>query len=101
MDRDHAVCVGLMVRMVKLMLSGLKLSGDDEHIETVLILSRCIFESSINLRCLLRKNSGRVYERFVKTGLNGERSLYDTINSNIETRAGSGSGNRGKDAGIY
>ena len=81
--------MGLMVRMGKLMLSVLKLSGGEEHGETVVILSRCVFESSINLRYLLRKNSGQVYERFVKTGLKGERSLYDTINANIEKRGGS------------
>ena len=88
MDRSRAICTGLVVRMAKLLMSAVKLSSAEEHGETVGILSRCVFESSIDLRYLLRKNSDELYERFVKVGLRGERNLYDLINSNIEKRSG-------------
>ena len=88
MDRGRAVCTGLVVRMEKLLMSAVKLSSDEEHGETVGILSRCVIESSIDLRYLLVKNSDEIYERFVKVGLRGERNLYDLINSNIEKRSG-------------
>ena len=86
---DQAICVGLMVRMSKMMLSILKLSSGQEHGETVAILCRCVFESSINLRYLLKRQDGTLYERFVKVGLKGERVLYDAIQSNISERGGS------------
>ena len=88
MDRSRAVCTGLVVRMGKLLMSAVKLSSAEEHGETVGILSRCVIESSIDLRFLLRKNSDELYERFVKVGLRGERNLYDLIHSNIEKRNG-------------
>ena len=88
MDRSRAICTGLVVRMAKLLMSAVKLSSAEEHGETVGILSRCVIESSIDLRYLLRKNSDELYERFVKVGLRGERNLYDLINSNIEKRSG-------------
>ncbi len=86
--RNQAVCTGLIVRMSKMMVSILKLSSDHEHGETVLVLSRCMFESSINLRYLLQQKSTPLYERFVKVGLKGERVLYDLIKSNISQRGG-------------
>ena len=88
MDRSRAICTGLVVRMAKLLMSAVKLSSAEEHGETVGILSRCVIESSIDLRYLLRKNSDELYERFVKVGLRGERNLYDLINSNNEKRSG-------------
>lgn len=88
LDRDQAICAGLMVRMAKTMVSILKLSSEHEHGEAALVLSRCVFESSINLRYLLQRNRASLYERFVKVGLKGERVLHDLIQSNIKQRAG-------------
>lgn len=86
--RNQAVCVGLLVRISKLMVSVMKLSTDVEHGEAVQILNRCVLESSIDLQYLLKRGDDAVYDRFVKTGLRVERELYDTIHSNIRKRSG-------------
>ena len=85
-DRNQAICVGLLVRVSKLMLSVIKLSSDIEHGETVKALNRCIIETSVNLRFLLLKDCDEVYEQFVKNGLRGERELHDIIHQNMERR---------------
>ena len=87
-SRNQAVCIGLLSRISKLMSSVLKLSSGLEHGETVQILNRCILESSVDLQYLLMKNDDTVYERFIKTGLKGERELYDIIQANIQERDG-------------
>ena len=81
--RNQAVCLGLLSRISKLMASVLKLSSEVEHGETVLILYRCIPESSIDLQYLLKKDDDTVFERFIKVGLKSERELYDIIQENI------------------
>ena len=88
LTRNQAVCAGLIIRISKMMMSILKLSSGYEHGETVSVLCRCVFESSINVRYLLQQNRDALYERFVRVGLNGEKSLYDAITSNIEERGG-------------
>ena len=64
-DRNQAICVGLLVRISKLMVSVVKLSADIEHWDTVMALNRCIIESTVNLRYLLFKDDDRVYDGFV------------------------------------
>ena len=88
MTRSQAVCMGLLSRISKLMISVLKLSSDVEHGETVQILDRCILESSIDLQYLLKKDDDTVFERFIKVGLKGDRELYDIIQENITNRNG-------------
>ena len=88
MNRNQAVCLGLLSRISKLMASVLKLSSDVEHGETVQILYRCMLESSIDLQYLLKKDDDTVFERFVKVGLKSERELYDIIQENIRNRNG-------------
>ena len=88
LDRNQAVCVGLLVRIAKYMVSVVKLSADIEHGETVQALNRCIIESAVNLRYLLLKDDYEVYDRFVKNGLVAERELYDMIQENITARGG-------------
>ena len=87
-DRNQAICVGLLVRVSKLMLSVVKLSSDIEHGETVEALNRCIIESSVNLRYLLLKDCDEEYDQFVKNGLRAERELHDIIRQNIHRRGG-------------
>ena len=87
-DRNQAICVGLLIRISKLMLSVVKLSSDIEHGETVEVLNRCIIESCVNLRYLLLKDCDEVYDLFVKNGLRAERELHDIIRENIERRGG-------------
>ena len=88
MNRNQAVCAGLLSRISKIMVSVAKLSSGEEHGEVVQILNRCILESSVDLQYLLKKDDDTVYERFVKFGLKAERELYDTIQENITKRNG-------------
>ena len=88
LDRNQAICAGLMVRIFKYMLSVVKLCSDVEHGESVQALNRCIIESAVNLRYLLHKDDAAVYDRFVKSSLAAERELYDFIQENIKARGG-------------
>ena len=88
LNRNQAICAGLLVRVAKYMVSVVKLSADIEHGETVQALNRCIIESAVNLRYLLLKDDDEVYDRFVKNGLVAERELYDMIQGNITARGG-------------
>ena len=88
LNRNQAICAGLLVRIAKYMVSEVKLSADIEHGETVQALNRCIIESAVDLRYLLLKDDDEIYGRFVKNGLAAERELYDTIQGNIKARAG-------------
>ena len=86
--RNQAVCVGLLVRVYKLMMSVLKLSSGVEHGEVVQALNRCIIESTINLRFLLSRNDSELYDRFIKASLSADIELYNQIQSNITGRGG-------------
>ena len=88
LTRNQAICAGLLSRVSRLMMSVLKLSSGTEHGETVQILNRCILESSVDLQFLLKKDDNTMFERFVETGLKGERELYDIIKSSIRQRNG-------------
>ena len=88
LERNQAICAGLLVRISKLMISVVKVSSEIEHGETVQALNRCIIESIVNVRYLLLKDSEAVYDRFVKNGLRAERELYDIIQENIKSRDG-------------
>ena len=87
-SRNQAICIGLLSRISKLMVSVLKLSSGQEHGETVEILNRCILESSVDLQYLLMKDDEAIFQRFVKSGLKSERDLYDIIQENIRNRNG-------------
>ncbi len=89
LNRNQAICAGLLVRISKLMLSVTKLSSDTEHGETVKILNRCIIESAVTLRyLLLKKHDPRVFDRFVESSLRPEVELYDFILANVEKNNG-------------
>ncbi len=88
LDRNRAICAGLLVRISKLMLSVVKLSSGIEHGETVQVVNRCIIESMVNVRYLLLKADDEVFDKFVKNDLRAERELYDFIHDSIRTRGG-------------
>lgn len=68
---QQSICSGLLQHMTELMASMNKLaSGETEHGEAILILSRSVFESAITLRYLLLKNSDEVYAQFVRSDHN-------------------------------
>ena len=88
LERNQAICAGLLVRISKLMTSVVKLSSGIEHGETVQVLNRCIIESVVNVRYLLLKDSDAIYDKFVKNGLRAERELYDIIHEDMKSMDG-------------
>lgn len=87
LNRDQAVCAGLLVRIVKFMKSVLQLTNAN-HGDVVLALNRSILESATNLQFLVTKNDSETYEEFIRSGLAPERELYDRIKTNIHNRGG-------------
>lgn len=89
LPRNQAICVGLLVRVVKFMTAVMQLvSGTPKRREVVLALNRSILESATNLRYLLLKNDETTFNQFALSGLGPERELYDVIQENIGKRAG-------------
>lgn len=87
--RNQAICVGLLVRIVKFMKAILAiLSNGDELGEVILALLRCLGESAINVRYLILKNDDALFDQYVKVSLGPEREMYDIIKENIEQRKG-------------
>jgi hypothetical protein len=82
---EQAICAGFVIRIVKFMISVVQLGEQADRGEVILALNRSIFESAVNLRVLVLKNS---YDEFIKSGLSVERELYDLIASNIQARGG-------------
>jgi hypothetical protein len=89
LNRDHAICAGLGVRIAKFMISVMQLvSSNPDRGDVVHVLNRCITESAVNLRFLAAKDERRFYDQFVEYSLGPERELYDLINSNVKARGG-------------
>lgn len=86
LSRDQAICAGQLVRIGKFMLAIVQLTAETDRGEVVMVLNRCVAESAINLRFLIRKNAQRFYDEFVKSSLSPERELYDLVLKNIEER---------------
>lgn len=88
LQRNQAICVGLLIRVAKLMLVITQLSAKDDRREVVMALNRCIAESCVNLEFLVSKNEDRFYTQYVEFSLGPERELYDRIQTNIQSRGG-------------
>lgn len=86
LNRNQAICAGLLVRIAKLMIAVAELVSTADRGEVVMALNRSISESATNLRFLLLKNDEKVYEEFVRFSLGPERELYDLIQENIKKR---------------
>lgn len=88
LNRNQAICAGLLVRIAKFMTAVLQLVSTADRGEVVMALNRSILESATNLRFLLLKNETKLYDDFVRSGLGPERELYDVIQVNIKNRGG-------------
>ena len=89
LQRDQAICAGLLVRIVKFMTAVASLvSQDSNRADVVFALNRSIAESATNLRFLLIKNEDRFFDQFVRFSLAPERRLYDLIEENVAKRSG-------------
>lgn len=83
--RNEAILGGLMVRISKLQ-RGLLDQICQKRLEIALILFRCLAESLINLRYLLKKNSEEIYSNYIEYSLREEKRLLNKINQNINKR---------------
>ena len=89
LQRDQAICAGLLVRIMKLMTAVANLvSQDPDRADVVFALNRSITESATNLRFLVIKDEDRFFDQFVRFSLAPERRLYDLIEENIAERGG-------------
>ena len=89
LQRDQAICAGLLVRIVKFMTAVANLvSQDSRRADVVFALNRSITESATNLRFLVIKNEDRFFDQFVRFSLAPERRLYDLIEKNVAKRGG-------------
>jgi Family of unknown function (DUF5677) len=88
-NRNQAICIGLLVRIVKFMRATLAILSHGDHLgEVILALLRCIGESAINVRYLILKNDDSLFDQYVKVSLGPEGEIYDMIKENIEKRKG-------------
>jgi len=87
--RNQAICIGLLVRLMKFIRAVLAILSTGDHArEVIFVLVRCLTESAISLRYLILKNDPAIYEEFVRTGLGPDAALYDLIKKNISERNG-------------
>ncbi|MDE2970971.1 MAG: DUF5677 domain-containing protein [Acidobacteriota bacterium] len=89
LERNQAICVGLLVRITKFMGSvAVLFSHASDRGEAVEPLNRSILESAINLRYLALRKESRFFDQFVEFSLSPERELHDLIRHNIDNRGG-------------
>ena len=88
-DHHQAVCGALLVRCSKLMMSGLRLAADgDKHGEAMLILSRSIVESAVNVSYLALSKDASIYDHFICSGMKADVDLLDLIEANVRANGG-------------
>jgi hypothetical protein len=86
--RNHAICVGLLVRISKFMTAVIQLSASTDRREVVQALSRSIMESATNVEFLAQATDDKYFNQYVEYSLAPERELYDTIQENIKKADG-------------
>jgi len=85
---NYSIMIGLLNRCSRLMLSNIALSHKGKFGETTAIIDRCIFESAIKLRWLIKKDNEKAFKFFLAKGLITEVVLKEKIQSNIDNREG-------------
>jgi len=85
---QYSVCVGLLNRCSRLMLSNVALSHEGRFGETTAIIDRSIFESCVKLSWLCQKDDAESFERYLAAGLKTELELKAEIEKAIEEREG-------------
>ena len=82
--RNHAILVGLLVRIFKFMRSiAILTAGSAESREAVYALNRCIAETLINLFSLMRKDDEARFDDFVSKSLGPEKEMLEEINATV------------------
>jgi Family of unknown function (DUF5677) len=87
LDRNQAICGGLLVRIYKFMSAVILLTEGIERGEVIVALSRSIAESAVNLRRLIKGNS-ELYDKYIDAALGAEREFYDIVKNQIEQQQG-------------
>jgi len=77
-----------LVRITKFMVSIAQLTFEEDRCEVVTALSRCIAESTTNLRYLILKDDTALYDAFVLDGLRPYRESFSKVNAAIAARGG-------------
>ncbi len=85
--RNEAISSGLMVRLTKLQL-GIVDATERQRMEIAHILSRCLAETIINLKYLLKKGkeSENIYQEYIEYSLVEEQRLLNVIDSSVKSR---------------
>lgn len=86
-DRDRAILCGQMVRLSKL-LHGVLGYGSEDRRELVSIISRCAFETAVNICYLIENFDPETLRNYRLYSLRHERRLRDEILANIKAREG-------------
>jgi hypothetical protein len=88
LERNQALCAGLIIRIAKLMKSVLNLLIDrvSEHGETIITINRCIIESAVKLKFFCEKATEQDFDNFVKSSLKPEKEAYQNIKDKIQER---------------
>lgn len=86
-NKDNAVIGGNLTRLVKLNTSFLQ-NICESKLEICYIISRCIAETSINLKFILISGEERVIKNYIKYSLLTEKELWEVIIENIKQRNG-------------
>ena len=82
----YAVCIGLLNRCSRLMLSNIALSHTGAFGETTSIIDRSIFESCVKLAWLCQQQDTESLERFLADGLKTELELKTAVEKAIQER---------------
>lgn len=85
LDKNTAIVVGSIIRLTKLYQSFLDQIAQKRQ-EIVSILTRCIVETSINIKYLLNEISDKKFQDFIIYSLLNEKDFYELINKNIDER---------------
>lgn len=89
LNREQAICAAMLVRIAKLCNGLLIVVEAGGARDLAFILNRCIFETAIHARYLMRHlQDDALFERFVDSGLDVERELHDLIMENVIERRG-------------
>jgi hypothetical protein len=83
--RNEAILGGLMIRIVKLQIGMLQQTCEN-RLELCFILMRCLIESIINLRYLIKKSKEESYQEYIEYSLRVEKKLFDEIEENVLIR---------------
>lgn len=86
-DRNHAILVGNLVRLAKL-VSGQLDQVCQKRQETSFILSRLIFETIVNIKFFIKNASPELFDSYVQYSMRHEKKLRDLILSEVNARGG-------------